>query len=379
MFIPSSPVIHFSLLIGRKEYVKIEDWLPQGHLLFFRRGRNALYHVLRCLNLSEGATVLLPSYLCTSVVAPFVAHRNRLVFYRINRDLSCDLEDILRQIKMHRPQAMLLIHYFGFPDKHFLDILQVAKERGIKLIEDCAHALFSKLNGTPLGDFGDASSFSLYKTIPMPEGALSVLQQVAGVSQFARDIRYGNWIFDGLQMGKLLAYSLEWKMGFSPRTLLLSFDYLRLRAYGMDEFSGTISPRSIGPISTKIWKAIDPQVILEKRRRNFLYVLQQLPKFPEVSESFFPIYHPLPNGVCPLGFPLLVADERRNFIRRKLYRKGIALLTLWDVLPSQLPLREFPDSKYLSEHILVLPIHQDVEFGDIDVILESLGEIVRDV
>src|SRR5207253_3181872 len=47
-------------------------------------------------------------------------------------------------------------------------------QRGMRLVEDCALALLSEHDGRPLGSFGDWSVFCLYKTLPVPNGAVLV-------------------------------------------------------------------------------------------------------------------------------------------------------------------------------------------------------------
>jgi dTDP-4-amino-4,6-dideoxygalactose transaminase len=50
----------------------------------------------------------------------------------------------------------------------------LAKKHNLKIIEDCAHAFGGKYQGTYLGNFGDASLFSLYKIFPCCRGGMLV-------------------------------------------------------------------------------------------------------------------------------------------------------------------------------------------------------------
>ena len=65
---------------------------------------------------------------------------------------------------------MLVIHFNGWPQP-IEEIRSLCREHGAALIEDCALAFLSARDGAPLGSFGDASVFCLYKTLPLPHGA----------------------------------------------------------------------------------------------------------------------------------------------------------------------------------------------------------------
>ena len=65
----------------------------------------------------------------------------------------------------------MLIHYLGFPGP-VQEVRALCQRRGLALIEDCAHALFSRLGDRSLGTFGDLAIFSPWKSLPLPDGGL---------------------------------------------------------------------------------------------------------------------------------------------------------------------------------------------------------------
>ncbi len=73
-----------------------------------------------------------------------------------------------------RTRAIVVIHEYGYPHPGLAELLGVARERGIPLIEDCAQSLDSRLDGRPLGSFGDAAIFSLPKVLPVAAGGVLV-------------------------------------------------------------------------------------------------------------------------------------------------------------------------------------------------------------
>ena len=53
-------------------------------------------------------------------------------------------------------------------------LAELCRRRNMRLVEDCALALLSADGSLPLGTAGDWAVFCLYKTLPLPNGALLV-------------------------------------------------------------------------------------------------------------------------------------------------------------------------------------------------------------
>jgi len=73
-----------------------------------------------------------------------------------------------------------------------------------------------------------------------------------------------------------------------------------------------------------------------------------------------PFFIELPEGVCPLGFPVLAPEGKRDDIRDGLHRRGVAVRSYWDVLPALVNAAEFPHSIKTSRRIMTLPVHEGV-------------------
>ncbi|MDX8395405.1 MAG: DegT/DnrJ/EryC1/StrS aminotransferase family protein [Mariprofundaceae bacterium] len=74
-----------------------------------------------------------------------------------------------------KTKALLIVHYAGSPcDMNA--IMDIVKKYNLILIEDCAHAIESTYEGTPLGTFGDFSAFSFYasKNLTTAEGGMII-------------------------------------------------------------------------------------------------------------------------------------------------------------------------------------------------------------
>jgi dTDP-4-amino-4,6-dideoxygalactose transaminase len=94
----------------------------------------------------------------------------------------------------HRPRAIIAVHLYGHPVA-IQEVATIAKKYNLKLIEDCAQAHGSTLDGKKIGTFGDMAAFSFYPTKNL--GALgdggAVLTSDASLAQRAKLLREYGW------------------------------------------------------------------------------------------------------------------------------------------------------------------------------------------
>jgi dTDP-4-amino-4,6-dideoxygalactose transaminase len=77
--------------------------------------------------------------------------------------------DTIRAALTPRTKAIIAVHLSGWPCD--MDpILELARERGIKVIEDCAQAHGARYKGRPVGSMGDFNSFSFCQNKIMTTG-----------------------------------------------------------------------------------------------------------------------------------------------------------------------------------------------------------------
>lgn len=84
--------------------------------------------------------------------------------------------DFISMMDKPEDSVFLLTHIGGWVNPDVEKIAELCREKGITLIEDCAHSLGSSLNDKHAGLFGDAGVYSLYatKTVPVGEGGIIV-------------------------------------------------------------------------------------------------------------------------------------------------------------------------------------------------------------
>ena len=166
----------------------VED-LPNR--LFLTSGRAAIYHALKLLAGERGATVLVPSYHCPTMVAPVVLAGLQVQFYGVRPDGLPALESI--DAAAARPGAAMIVpHYFGLPQS-LAEVREWCDARGIAMIEDCAHSYFGQAGSRPVGAWGDFATASLSKFFPVPEAGLLASRDrtVHGIELASADWKIG--------------------------------------------------------------------------------------------------------------------------------------------------------------------------------------------
>ncbi len=123
----------------------------------------ALHLSLQALDLQPGDEVV-TSAMTFCATANAILHAGAVpVFADCERDtLNLDPVDVERKLT-RRTRVLLPVHFAGRPCA--MDRLgEIARARGLAVIEDCAHAIEATLDGRHCGTFGDFGCFSFYVT-----------------------------------------------------------------------------------------------------------------------------------------------------------------------------------------------------------------------
>src|SRR5947207_3063947 len=142
----------------------------------------------------SGRTVLCPSNTFMATPLSIVKAGANVEFVDCNRDDLCvSLDDLKRKIDIFKPIALWVVHIGGHIAFQINEISSLCKEKGVILIEDCAHAHGASWNSKKAGTYGDAGVYSFYatKTVSTGEGGMLVSRH-PDLLEFARKFRnYG--------------------------------------------------------------------------------------------------------------------------------------------------------------------------------------------
>lgn len=145
-------------------------WLgEERHCLLTSSGKIAIYLLFKFLNI-KGNVVTTP-LTCSVAIKPILANNISLKFADIDPEtFNIDVDSLQTTIDK-KTEAIYVIHLGGNPCD-LKPIKEIADERNIFLIEDCAQSLGSYYNGRKVGTFGDYSCFSFSKNVWLCGGGM---------------------------------------------------------------------------------------------------------------------------------------------------------------------------------------------------------------
>jgi len=152
---------------------KIEEYeenfsklIGMGQGISFASGRMAFFSLLKVLRIGSGDEVILPGFTCSVMPNAIWRVGASPVFADIDRgNFGSDPVQIERKITA-KTKLIVVQHSFGIPcNVH--DIVELGKRYGIFVVEDCAIALDSSINGIKVGNWGDAAIFSTDHSKPL--------------------------------------------------------------------------------------------------------------------------------------------------------------------------------------------------------------------
>ncbi|MEK7403941.1 MAG: DegT/DnrJ/EryC1/StrS family aminotransferase [Acidobacteriota bacterium] len=140
-------------------------------------GTSALHSMFFALDLPPGSEILVPSYTFFATCLPMRFFQCVPVFVDIHpRTATFDLDDARRKLTP-RTKALVPMHSWGLPCE--MDhIAAWAKEKGLILCEDAAHAHGAEMQGKKMGTWGAMGiySFQTSKVLPTVEGGVGMYQ-----------------------------------------------------------------------------------------------------------------------------------------------------------------------------------------------------------
>jgi dTDP-4-amino-4,6-dideoxygalactose transaminase len=140
------------------------------HAIAVANGTVALHLACRVGGIGPGDEVIVPSL-------TFVATANAALYTGAEVRFAdiCSLEDLniapgsIEALITPATKAIVIVHYGGYPAR-MPEIMALARQHGLFVIEDAAHSPGASLNGQFLGAWGDVGCFSFFSNKNMATG-----------------------------------------------------------------------------------------------------------------------------------------------------------------------------------------------------------------
>lgn len=158
-------MVKWPFLNANSKFAKeFAEYIGTKHAINTSFGRTAIYLGLRAVNVSD-KEVIIPAFTCTVVRHAVTMAGATPIFVDIDYEtFDFDIHDLKQKITKNT-KAIILTHYFGRVVRNLEEIIEIAKQYNLILVEDCAHSLGAEYKGKKIGTFGDLSIFSLTKNM----------------------------------------------------------------------------------------------------------------------------------------------------------------------------------------------------------------------
>jgi perosamine synthetase len=302
------------------------------------------------MGLRQGDEVLVPSFTFAASVNAILFEGATPVFVDIEPDTyNLCPEDLERKVS-RRTRAVMVVDVFGHPAE-WDAILEVARRRALRVIDDSCEALGAAYRGRRLGGFGDAAVFAFYPNKQMTTGEGGMI--VTGDDDLARTCRS----LRNQGRAEMGAWLVHERLGFN---------------YRLDEMSAALGASQMRRLDSFLAKREHVASLYAGRLRDVAGVRPPVVR-PHVAMSWFVYVVTLDEGI------------ERDGVMRELERQGIPSRAYFHPIHLQPYLREaagrpgwrLPVTESVARRTLALPFHNNLSEAQVDRVVGVLAEAVQ--
>lgn len=317
-------------------------------------GRTALRLGIRHLGLQPCDSLLVPAYICHSVLGAVRGEGIVPLFYGIAGDFHLEID----RLSCFDCDAILLVDFFGINSAQNEVLSDNLVLRGYRVLHDISHSLLAPLQRVPKERHSYVAS--IRKTLPLSDGGL--LLALADLSSIADSLVKADAPHATRRATAMMIKSI-WLARLSG--VKLPFRELFLESESMLDADGQCY--SISAMSAVLVSCINAESTAYARRQNYQSLLANAADWPM---SVKPVFEHLPAGDVPLGFPIFCSE--RDSLQRFLIENRVYPPIHWPLSP-EITIRH-PESEHISRHILTIPCDQRYTADDMQYISKLIGE-----
>lgn len=160
--------------------------IPGVHAVALNSGTSALHLAFLAAGIGPGDEVIVPSFSFAATANSVALTGATPVFADIEIDTFNLAPEAVEAAITPRTRAIMPVHLYGHPAA-MGPLTEIARRHDLLLFEDAAQAVAASLDGTPVGAFGVAASFSFYPTKNMTSGEGGMVTTTS--AEIARAVR----------------------------------------------------------------------------------------------------------------------------------------------------------------------------------------------
>jgi dTDP-4-amino-4,6-dideoxygalactose transaminase len=342
------------------------EYIGCNHAIALNSCTAGLELALEVLGIGPGDEVITtPLTFCAT--ANVIVHRGaKPVFVDVDRETgNIDPEQVAKAVR-HRTKAILLVHLYGRPCA-MDELMAIAREHGLYVIEDAAHATEAWYRGRKIGTIGDITVYSFYATKNLVTGEGGML--VTNSEAVAEQVRVKH--LHGLSRDAWKRYSEE---GFQPYDVVAA-GY----KYNMMDIQAALGIHQLARLE-------DNLKIRERHWHTYdeaFANMEAITTPPQTrSDRFGKTRH------ARHLYTILVDFERLNLSRQEfmnaLQKENIGTgihftaLHLLSFYRDQFGYKrgDFPNAEFISDRTVSLPLSSALDQSDVDDVISAVQKVV---
>lgn len=341
---------NFSAFTGAKHSVSVSSCTAGLHLCYFYLG------------IGHGDEVIVPAQTHVATAHAVELCGAKPVFVDAENETGNINIDQIEKFITNQTRAISVVHFLGMP-VNMVRVAEIAKKHRLFVIEDCALAIGSFLNGVHVGLYGDAGCFSFYpvKHMTTSEGGMVITQDQ-------------NW---AEKLSKQKAFGVDRHMG--ERSVPGIYDVTMLGFnYRMSEIEAAIGIEQLKRMPK----------FLERRKENYERLSEKLKEISEVTQLTSTHGEYQSSYYC---LPVLLKDslvQKRFEIVEYLKKAGVGTSIYY---PKPVPFmkyyqekygaqeKDFPVASWISNATISLPVGPHLDGEDMFYMAKTLKEAIQQV
>jgi dTDP-4-amino-4,6-dideoxygalactose transaminase len=328
-----------------------------GHAVALANCTVALHLALKLVGVKPGDEVICPSL-------TFVATCNSIRYVdaipvfadieSLDRPVICP-KDIRKKITS-KTKAIIVMHYGGFAC-NMAEIMQIAAEFNLKVIEDACHAPLSEYKGKKLGSIGDVGCFSFFsnKNISTGEGGMLITNN----GDYASRAKL-------LRSHGMTTMSYERAKGHSTSYDVVEFGY----NYRMDDIHSAIGLVQLDKIEKDLESRASVRKMYIEALKDISGLSIPFENYNEFSSNYI--------------FPIVISHvdgNQRDEIRNNLAEAGIQTSMHYPAVHRFSIYKEYytelPVTDKMVNSMITLPMYAKLTKDDVKCIANSLKNILN--
>ena len=347
----------------------LRDLLNVPEVVLTSSGRSALFHILTYLPQHK---VIVPAYTCDVVIEAVKMAGKEIIYAHVDRN-TLNVEE---NPEIDDKSILIATHQYGFPCK-IKEFCETCRQKGAVVIEDCAGAFGTQIDGQMAGTFGDYAifSFNASKLINSPStGGFLIARNKTDISELRDKIKFKpcDFKYKAKNLIKSMAFCFD-KNSFVHYWLSKTVKHDAAKSYISAEAYHP-NPKVLNDYSYGFynWQAY---VVLKQ--------LKRLPNLMQKRGELMAAYKTRLNGLyqaesfdrqkCSIRYPVYLKDKLA--VKQKLKRTGVEIGSGFEhfVCPEG-----FTEERAVGRNIAYLPFSSNYSKKEINYIIKVLNQVANE-